>query len=257
MMLFCPKRTTVYQVIHEVIPHEGDRQVNMVDRMNRAVCRFADHIVLHNQMYCEELSKRYGLRPERVHYLALWRKYPAFTPPVHTGRVLFFGRMNPYKGIDNLLKIVRLCPELAFDVIGRVDPQVKGLVDQLQKEPNVHLCTGYVTDQEMEQAFIHADWVIVPYNSASQSGIIIDAYKYSRPVIAFDVGAISEQVSDGESGYLIRPGDHSQFAAVLRQATEMPREAYDAMCRRAYQYGNEKYSAKGAVSRFLALMQNT
>ena len=43
-MLTAGKAKT-YQVIHEVIPHEGDRQVTMVDLMNRVVCRLADYIV--------------------------------------------------------------------------------------------------------------------------------------------------------------------------------------------------------------------
>lgn len=58
----------------------------------------------------------------------------------------------------------------------------------------------YVSDEEMKNYFVNCDWVILPYNSASQSGVIIDAYKYSRPVISFEVGAIVEQIIDGKSG---------------------------------------------------------
>ena len=201
IMMMSGKAKT-YQVIHEVIPHEGDSQVKMVDLMNKAVVKFADTIVLRNKTYIQDMIGRYGISADRVKYLELWRRYPAYTTPVHNGRALFFGRINPYKGADNLLEIVRLCPDIEFDVIGRVDSQMQDVVDQLAKEKNVKLNNDYVTDEEMREAFINCDWVIVPYNSASQSGIIIDAYKYSRPVIAFAVGAIPEQVDDEKSGYL-------------------------------------------------------
>lgn len=254
IMLISGKAKT-YQVIHEVIPHEGDSQVKMVDLMNKAVVKFADTIVLRNKTYIQDMIDRYGISAERVKYLELWRRYPAYTTPVHNGRALFFGRINPYKGADNLLEIVRLCPDIQFDVIGRVDPQMQKVVEQLAKEKNVKLNNDYVTDEEMREAFINCDWAIVPYNSASQSGIIIDAYKYSRPVIAFAVGAIPEQVDDGKSGYLVVAGDNQKFAAKLREAKKMSTEQYDAMSRNAYQYGSKKYATIGAVERFVALLE--
>ena len=254
IMMMSGKAKT-YQVIHEVIPHEGDSQVKMVDLMNKAVVKFTDTIVLRNKTYIQDLIDRYGIGSERVKYLELWRRYPSYTKPVHNGRALFFGRINPYKGADNLLEIVRLCPDTKFDVIGRVDPQMQDIVDQLSKEKNVKLNNDYVTDAEMREAFINCDWAIVPYNSASQSGIIIDAYKYSRPVIAFAVGAIPEQVNDGKSGYLVAAGDNQKFAEMLREAMQMSAEQYDAMSREAYQYGSKKYATGGAVERFVALLE--
>ena len=194
------KNTKTFHVIHEVIPHEGDSQVKQVDFMNKVLAKYADIIVLRNQTYIPQMVSRYKISNDRVKYLELWRRYPEYTNPVHSKRVLFFGRINPYKGADNLLAIVNACPEIQFDVIGRVDPQCADIVAELGKLTNVHLNNEYVSEAEMEQAFINCDWAIVPYNSASQSGIIIDAYKFSRPVIAFDVGAISEQVNDGHSG---------------------------------------------------------
>ena len=255
IMMMSGKAKT-YQVIHEVIPHEGDSQVKMVDLMNKAVVKFADTIVLRNKTYIQDMIDRYGISAERVKYLELWRRYPDYTAPVHNGRALFFGRINPYKGADNLLEIVRLCPDIQFDVIGRVDPQMQEVVNQLAKEKNVKLNNDYVTDAEMRAAFINCDWAIVPYNSASQSGIIIDAYKYSRPVIAFEVGAIPEQVDDGKSGYLVEAGDNQKFAAKLKEAMQLSAEQYDAMSRDAYQYGSKKYATSGAVERFVELLND-
>ena len=255
IMLALGKKVHKYQVIHEVIPHEGDNQVRGVDFMNKVICKTADTIVLRNQKYVQKMIDQYKVAPNRVKYLELWRRYPGFTEPVHSGHVLFFGRINPYKGADNLLEIVRLCPEITFDVVGRVDPQMQQVVEELSKEENVHLKTGYVSDDEMREAFIGCDWAIVPYNSASQSGIIIDAYKYSRPVIAFNVGAIAEQVDDGKSGYLVNAGDNEAFSEELQKVMNMNSEQYDAMCAYAYQYGSGKYSASGAIERFKRLIK--
>ena len=250
------RKTHTYQVIHDVIPHENDRQVKGVDFMNRIVCKIIDTIVLCSLKYVADIAQQYSISPDRVKHLELWRRYPDYTKPVHSGHVLFFGRINPYKGADNLLEIVDLCPDIHFDIIGRVDPQMTHIVQELEKKENVHVQKGYVSDDDMKNAFINCDWVIVPYNSASQSGIIIDAYKYSRPVIAFDVGAISEQVDDNKSGYLIPAGDNMAFAAKIKEAMTLPRESYDALCLCAYQYGQQKYSAAGAVDRFYQIIND-
>lgn len=249
-------KTRTYQVIHEVIPHEGDSQAKMVDLMNKVVVKIANTIVLRNKTYIHDLLDHYDISANRVKYLELWRRYPGYTCPVHSGRVLFFGRINPYKGADNLLEIVRLCPDIQFDVIGRVDPQMKDIVWQLAKEKNVKLNNDYVTDDEMREAFINCDWAIVPYNSASQSGIIIDAYKYSRPVIAFAVGAIPEQVEAEKSGYLVEAGNNEEFADKLKEAMKLSTDEYDAMSGHAYQYGSMKYATSGAVERFVELLED-
>lgn len=254
IMMFSGSACT-YQVIHEVIPHEGDKQVKMVDLMNKAVVNLSDHIVLRNKKYIDELIKRYGIEKDRVHFLELWRRFPKFTEPRYTKRVLFFGRINPYKGVDNLLEIAKLCPEIHFDVIGRVDLQMQGIVDELKKLPNVFLNNNYVSDDEMKEAFINADWVILPYNSASQSGVIIDAYKYSRPVIAFDVGAISEQIEDNVSGILIKDKDSRRFAKELKYVA-CEDFVLDKACSNAYSFGIKKYGILSAVSRFERMINN-
>lgn len=250
IMMAFKNNVRIYHVIHEVIPHEGDKQVTMVHWMNKALVKFADIIVLRNKTYISQMTERYKISPERIRFLELWRRYPGFTEPSYSGRILFFGRINPYKGIDNLLEIARMCPQLKFDVIGRVDPQMEEIVQTLQQQKNITLNVGYVSDAQMREAFINADWVITPYNSASQSGVIVDAYKYARPVIAYNVGAIPEQVADGESGYLVLAGDNKAFAEVLQKAMTMEPNIYTDMCRRAYLYGKSKYAADGAVQRF-------
>ena len=254
IMMRCHKNARIFQMIHDLIPHEGDKQAKSVDLMNKAVCKLADFIVLANQKYVPKVTEIYGVNPNRVRYVDMWRRFPDYTAPRFTHRALFFGRMNPYKGVDNLLEIVKLCPEVHFDAVGRVDPQIQELVDQLKAQPNVTMNNGYVTDDEMADAFINADWIVLPYNSATQSGVVIDAYRYGRPCIAFDVGAITEQVSEGTSGYLVEQGNNEAFAKKLRDAVQMDKESYSKLSRSAYDFGVQKYAADGAVDRFIELI---
>ena len=254
IMLCCHRKTKIFQMIHDFIPHEGDKQARYVAIMNKAVCKMADYIVLANQKYVPKVAEIYGVDPKHVCYVDMWRRFPNYTEPRYTKHALFFGRMNPYKGVDNLIEIAKLCPEVHIDAVGRVDSQMKELVYQLNSLPNVAMNNGYVTDDEMADAFINADWIILPYNSATQSGVIIDGYRYGRPCIAFNVGAIPEQVSEGTSGYLLEPGNNEAFAKKLREAVQMDDKSYARISKSSYDFGAKKYAAVGAVERFIKLI---
>lgn len=254
VMMFCHKNTVIFQMIHDFIPHKGDKQEKSVHLMNKAVCKLADYIVLCNQKYVSKVTEIYGVPQNRVRFVDMWRRFPKYTEPSYSKRALFFGRMNPYKGVDNLLEIARNCPEIQFDVVGRIDSQVQELADELKRLPNVTMNNGYVTDEKMAEAFMKADWIVLPYNSATQSGVVIDGYRYGRPCIAFSVGAIMEQVSEGISGYLIPEGDNEAFAAKLKEAVHMSENEYKKMSLNAYEYGVKKYSAEGAIDRFMKVI---
>lgn len=256
IMMFCHKNTRIFQMIHDLIPHKGDKQVRSVLLMNKVVCKMADYIVLPNQKYVTHLENVYKVEKKHIYCVDMWRRFPNYIEPKYTKRVLFFGRMNRYKGIDNLLEIVKLCPEIQFDVVGRVDSQVQELVNQLNVYENVTMNNEYVTDEEMAKAFINVDWVILPYHSATQSGVVIDGYRYGRPCIAYNVGAITEQIDDGISGYLIESGDVKAFAKKLKEVVAMDKEEYASLSKTCYSFGFNKYAVDEAVDRFINVISN-
>lgn len=254
ILFFCRKAKRIH-VIHDVIPHQNDKQAKMVSIITKIVTKMSDVIILRNKKYVDELIDRYKVDRKKVVYIDLWRRFPEYSKPNRSGKFLFFGRINPYKGADNLLAIAKKCPNNKFLVVGKVEPSMKEIVNELSKLRNVTLNTGYVSDEEMKSAFLDSEWVIVPYNSATQSGVIIDAYKYSKPVIAFDVGAISEQVVDKKTGYLIDKANINSFSTRIANTTKINDKEYARMCKDAYDYGYEKYSAKKSVNKMVKLFE--
>ena len=105
----------------------------------------------------------------------------------------------------------------------------------------------------MEGAFLNCGCVILPYKSATQSGVIIDSYRFGRPVIAYNVGAVSEQIQDWKSGYLIQQGNITDFVEKINFIASMDDESYENMCYSTYKYGFEKYSSQNAQARVVKL----
>lgn len=109
----------------------------------------------------------------------------------------------------------------------------------------------------MHNYFFKADWIILPYESATQSGVIMDAYKHSRPVISFDVGAISEQVIDGNTGFLVEEGNIDMFVSKLRFAISLDNTTYSEMTLNAFNFGRDNYSAESAKTSFTEILKDS
>ena len=59
--------------------------------------------------------------------------------------------------------------------------------------------------------------VVLPYESATQSGIVQMAYGFDKPVIVTDVGGIPEVVDEGKTGYIVPPKDHHALAEAVKK----------------------------------------
>ena len=247
-MVFAEKKTQVLQMIHDVIPHGGDRTAKQVDLMNKAVGRLADKIFICNIKYKDALCKRYRVDPNKVVSMNLWERFPEYKETKKTGYMLFFGRLNPYKGADNLLKIAEQCPNIHFSIVGKADPQTADIIERLKEFPNVTVDERYITDNEIADVFYNSEWVILPYNSATQSGVVVEAYKHSKPVVSFDVGAISEQVEDGKTGFLIKAKDVYSFSKKLMELSSISDKQYKQYCESAYVYGYNMFSPRRAAA---------
>ncbi|MGN1295442.1 MAG: glycosyltransferase family 4 protein [Bacilli bacterium] len=229
-------------VIHDVIPHSDSKGKALA---NKVTCKMADYVVIRNDKYVDELIRRYNVKKENVIVMPLWRYYPEFQESNNNDRnFLFFGRIRKYKGLDALTKIIVNCPEVQFKLVGAPNEESKADLEIIRSFNNVEITDREVSDDEMNDFFKNTTCVILPYSNATQSGVIVDAYKLSKPVIAFNVGAICEQVENGISGYLIENNNIDEFAKIIKEINDMNDESLKSLQQRAYDYGYKKYSAQ-------------
>lgn len=141
--------------------------------------------------------------------------------------VLFFGYIRRYKGLDTLLEA---WPRVRAARGGRATLVVAGEAYEDMapyhalapgSPPDVRFLTRYVPDDEVEALFKAADVVVLPYRSATQSGVTHVAYALGVPVITTDVGGLAETVHPGETGLVAPPADSAALAdAIARYFAE-------------------------------------
>ena len=67
--------------------------------------------------------------------------------------------------------------------------------------------------------------VVLPYDEATQSGVVPVAYNYAKPVVATTVGALAECVTDRRTGLLVPPRDPQALADAIIHLLKNPQEA--------------------------------
>ena len=134
---------------------------------------------------------------------------------------LFFGFIRPYKGLLDLLRAVALVPRerdfqllVGGEVYGDETPY-REAVRELGIDDRVVLHLRYVANEEVADFFTAANVAVLPYTSATQSGIAQIAMSFDLPVIATAVGGLPEMVTPGVTGDIIPPADPPALAAAL------------------------------------------
>ncbi|HPO56026.1 MAG: glycosyltransferase [Ignavibacteriaceae bacterium] len=133
--------------------------------------------------------------------------------------LLFFGYVRKYKGLDILLEampqILKKDNRIKLLVVGEFydDPEsYNSIISKHSLSPYVKIVNQYVPNEDIEKYYKASDAVILPYRSATQSGILNLAYGFFLPVVATKVGGFMEFIDDGKTGILVEPDDPNEIA---------------------------------------------
>ena len=183
----------------------------------------ADLIIVLSRLGREQLIKK-GYAPNMIRQIPIG-VYSFFSrhvsePKAQEKMILFFGRIEPYKGLSILLKafcqVSDSLPDWKLVIAGNGDmSEYASLADHAQ----VEVINRYVGDEEVVGLMQRAMFVVLPYTEATQSGVIPIAYAFARTVIATDVGSLGETVQDGGTGFLIQPNNVDKLAQAILTLT--------------------------------------
>ena len=240
-----PKASVRVVICHNVIPHET---VPGARRAARAVLRHADVLVTHAPQQRVELDAL-GLTSATV-VETFHPRFAAedFAPAVSEAErseerrrhgnpdllLLTFGAIRPYKGVD-----------LALEALARVNRRLRvrlvvagrswGCADDLRRQAErlglderVEFRDRFVPGEEAALLFAAADASLLPYRSATQSGVVQLSFAYGRPVVATRVGGLPAAVEDGVNGLLCEP-DVSSLARAIELMAERHGELGDGV----------------------------
>ena len=139
-------------------------------------------------------------------------------------RLLFFGIVRPYKGLDVLLRALAGAPaHVTLTVAGEFwggTEQTEKLIADLGLRDRVTLRPGYLPATAIPALFAAADALVLPYREATASQNALLAFAHGVPVITTTAGALAEPVRDGVDGLTCAPDDAEDLLRALIQISD-------------------------------------
>jgi len=213
------KECTIAFIADNILPHEK-RPGDML--FTKFAFRAVDYFIVQSQSVERDLKavdpKATFVRLEHPIYVIFGSREDRNQArqkigiPSDAPAILFFGYIRKYKGLDILLRamptVLQQLPELRLIVSGEFyddEQEYRALITELEiPARNLVLATDYIPNAEVSKYFSAANVAVLPYRSATQSGIVQIAYNFDTPVIATDVGGLAEVVINGKSGLIAR-----------------------------------------------------
>lgn len=210
--------------VHDPEVHSGEQDW----RRDLARCltfRKARRFVLHNEAQAERFCSGYRVPSHRVDVshlgvYTLFREWMSSSVSQEARTILFFGRISQYKGLDRLYQAMSLVaeqvPGVRLIVAGRPEfgyrlpaPPV------LTRGGRIDVLNRYIPNSEVAELMQRATVVVCPYTDATQSGVVLTAYAFDKPVVATNVGGLPEYVRDGDSGLVVAPDNVEELASAI------------------------------------------
>ncbi len=118
--------------------------------------------------------------------------------------LLFFGLIREYKGLDILIEAFSKLDEsyqllIAGETYGSFD-LYRDLIDKSPNRERIHLFNRFIEDSEVAKYFCASDLCVLPYRSATQSGISSISYHFDLPMVTTAVGGLKEMIGDSGTG---------------------------------------------------------
>lgn len=214
---FFVKQPIVY-TLHDPKAHLGENP--LVAFFYHLMIFRAKKIFVHAKVFREYMFKR-GFSKDRIcqismgdfSFLAKWQK----SDIKEENSILFFGRIEKYKGIKYLLEAFSLVQKEILEIKliiagqGNLSPY-NSLIKELS---NVEILNYFIPDQKIAELFQKTKVVALPYLEATQSGVPSIAYTFKKPIVATATGGLPELVDDRKTGYLVKPADSQALAQAV------------------------------------------
>lgn len=222
-------RKKIVLTVHDPIPHSASiSNTPFVIKARKWGFRLLNHFIILNSAQKEEcitlnhLEKKhiYDSRLGRYDYLKMYLQ-----PNNKIGNYfLFFGQITEHKGIDYLLEAMKRVhtqyPNMRLIVAGKGEYPFD--ISEYQKLDYIEFRNRFIPDDELAELIQGAYCAVCPYKDATQSGVVMSAFAFNKPIIATNVGGLPEQVEHDKYGLIVPPCDVDALANAMMHLLSHP-----------------------------------
>ena len=221
----------VLMILDNLIPHETRPGDTFFTKFQFRYCTIG---ITQSSTVSKQFREQFPAIPEKMLPHPVYEHFGDPIPKPEAQRLLkienrptllFFGFIRKYKGLDLLLEampeIVERIPNVQLLVVGEFFGDPKPYFEIIQKHDlhnHVKVHNEFVPNEDVTKWFSASDLLVLPYRSATNSGIVQIGYNFAVPSVVTDVGSLSEVVVDGQTGFVIPEASPEQVAMVVERA---------------------------------------
>ena len=213
------RKYLVLTQIHDPVPHSGNSLLDkIVLKIQLKICyKYSNFFSVAGDSLKNEIIKKFSVAPNRIFTIPLAllpsRKLPlAKINSNKTIDILFYGRIEYYKGLDVLMNALELT-ERSLNVVIAGKGNVYFKIPKCKS--NIKIINDYVSNENILTMIQNAKLVVLPYRDASGTMIVSEVFYCGTPIVATDVGVLKEYV--GDCGIVVPPNNpHSLISAILQ-----------------------------------------
>lgn len=223
------KGTKVISILDNLVPHEhrpGDGVLTKFFlRQQHGVITMSQTVSQALSAFGIAVQEQYLPHPIYNHFGPLIPQLEArkrLNLPLDKKILLCFGFIRDYKGVDIAIKTMKMLKDkgyilvIAGEIYGDFTPY-QTLININGLQDSVHCFIRYIPDVETPTFFSAADVVVLPYKSATQSGILNIAYHFEIPVVVTDVGELRKSVEPYQTGLVCPIPTPEMFAQTVEE----------------------------------------
>jgi len=228
---FLFRKVPIVSTVHDPYQHFGLKKFNSLyqDFAQKLCIVQSTRFIVHGSKMQEDLAKRYGLLMDNISIIphGEFSFYKRFKSGVEWKlrknapykRVLFFGLIRKNKGLKFLIKSEPLISSIFSNykicIAGKFPDNSQFYKDFIKNSEKFEIIDEYIPIDQVSTLFEESQIVVLPYITATQSGVLPVAFAFGKPVIATNTGSISEVLEHGKNGLIVPPMNEKLLAKAI------------------------------------------
>lgn len=252
MFPFFMNNKNVVHGFHDVEHHSGIKFRFLYEKLNLLRSKIYKHYITFSKNQQSILKNRYGKDSVCVgmsikDFGNSYLKTDDFNTKI---KLLFFGKIGEYKGLDNLIDCMEECHE---EGINNIQLSICGkgnfwneCIKHIKTKELYNLQIRFIDNSEIADLMSSHHFIILPYRNVTNSGPMMIGLNYCLPLVAPNIGSFKDVYSNKE-GILYSPG---QLKETLMQIAHMSESEYNQK-RQACKILRDEFSEKEVAIRYI------
>ncbi len=219
---------------HDALPHDRENFVNRI--LFFIVYRICNIVIVHTSYLKQRIVNEFSISADKIKIVkhGVYEIKHHYTQEESRSKIgidksdhvfLFFGYIKPYKGIDLLLdafhQLEKSQKNISLLIAGKIwDPfrdECMQLLSHFASEKHIKKL-GFIPDDEVSHYFYASDVTVMPYQEASQSGVMFMSYAHGVPVIVPNIGGFADDLIPGKTGLLFKVSDIDSLKDKMKES---------------------------------------